>query len=306
MRRNRLGIGRAGAEVAGAVQRAQQHLDQMDRAAGMEAIGVGGNAAHRVHGHRPADHLIVLAAINISPLDIQFDSLLECHMRHFQRHALNRLGWHATLLGHIGRGIALVKVALGSQRQHSFHRTAVRCDKVTEQRGGGANFHATHKRLFFQIPHQRGACSITQKQSIAFLTRSLHHQPGRIGVAHQEFPIEQLAREQHMHHRQRKQSVHAGFDRHPFIGNGGVAGTHRIDGNELAAVALEFFQADLDRVGRMIFRYAPQNKIFGVIPVGRAKFPERKADGIQARRRHVDRAKTPVSRPVGRAELLRP
>ena len=178
MRRNRLGIGRAGAEVAGAVQRAQQHLDQMDRAAGMEAVGVGGNAAHRVHGHRPADHLIVLATVDISPLDIQFDSLLECHMRHFQGHALDRLGWHATLLSHIGRGIALVEVAFGSQRQHSFHRTAIRCDKVTEQRGGGANFHATHKRLFFQIPHQRGACSITQKQSIAFLTRSLHHQPG--------------------------------------------------------------------------------------------------------------------------------
>ena len=177
VRRDRFGIGRAGAEITGAVQRAQQHLDQMDRAAGMEAIGVGRNAAHRIHGNRAADDLIVLTTVDISPLDIQFDCLLECDMRHFQRHALNRLGWHATLLGHIGRGIALVEVAFGSQRQHSFHRTAIRCDKVTEQRGGGANFHATHKRLFFQIPYQRGASSVTQKQSIAFLARGLHHQP---------------------------------------------------------------------------------------------------------------------------------
>ena len=109
-----------------------------------------------------------------------------------------------------------------------------------------------------------------------------------------------------MHHRHGQQAVHAGLDRQPFVGDRRVAGAHRVDGDELAALALEFFQADLDRVGRVIFGHAPHDEIFGVIPVRRAEFPEREADRIQAGRRHVDRTETAVRRPVRRTKLLRP
>ncbi len=112
--------------------------------------------------------------------------------------------------------------------------------------------------------------------------------------------------EQHVHHRHGEQAVHAGLDRQPFVGNRRVAGAHRVDRDELAALALELLQSDLDRVGRVILGHAPHDEIFGVVPVRRAEFPERKADRIQTGCRHVDRTEPAVRRPVRRAELLRP
>ena len=45
------------AEAARAIDPAEQHLQQVQRAAGLEAVGMGRDAAHRVHRHRAADHL---------------------------------------------------------------------------------------------------------------------------------------------------------------------------------------------------------------------------------------------------------
>ena len=60
LRRDRLRIRRACAEVARAVQRAEQHLQQMQRAARLEAVRVRRDAAHRVHRDRPPDDLVVM------------------------------------------------------------------------------------------------------------------------------------------------------------------------------------------------------------------------------------------------------
>ncbi len=156
------------------------------------------------------------------------------------------------------------------------------------------------------IPDQRLAVLVAQEQAVALLPGGLHHQPGGVGVAHQEFVVELLVLQEHVHHRHGEQAIHAGLDRQPFVGDRRVAGAHRVDRDELAAAALELFQADLDRVGRVVFGHPPHDEIFGVIPVGRAEFPERKADGIQPGRRHVHRTEPAVRRPVWRAELLRP
>ena len=56
----------------------------------------------------------------------------------------------------------------------------------------------------------------------------------------------------------------------------------------------------------MILGDAEQHEVFGVLPVRLAEFPERAADGVEPRRRHVDRAEAAVRGEVGRAELLRP
>src|SRR5258708_24125700 len=56
----------------------------------------------------------------------------------------------------------------------------------------------------------------------------------------------------------------------------------------------------------MIFGYAPQQEILGVVPVRRTELPERVADGVQAGDGHVHRAEATVRSPVRRAELLRP
>ena len=49
----------------------------------MEAVGVRGDAAHGAIRHRAANHLIVLAAPDIGPFDIEFDGFFERDMRHF-------------------------------------------------------------------------------------------------------------------------------------------------------------------------------------------------------------------------------
>ena len=51
-RRSRLGIRRLVAEAAGAIDRAEQDLQQVQDAAGVEAVGMGRDAAHGVHRRR--------------------------------------------------------------------------------------------------------------------------------------------------------------------------------------------------------------------------------------------------------------
>ena len=58
-RRHRFRERRLVAEAARRVDRAQQHLQHVQRAAGVEAVAVRADAAHRVHRHRPADHRVV-------------------------------------------------------------------------------------------------------------------------------------------------------------------------------------------------------------------------------------------------------
>ena len=54
-----LGVGRLEAEAAGGLDRAEEDLQEVDGAAGLEAVGVGGDAAHGVEGDRAAGHRFV-------------------------------------------------------------------------------------------------------------------------------------------------------------------------------------------------------------------------------------------------------
>ena len=65
--RHGLGVGRLEAEAARRLDRAEQQLQQVQRAAGLEAVGVRGDAAHGVHGHRPAGHRGVALAAEVGP-----------------------------------------------------------------------------------------------------------------------------------------------------------------------------------------------------------------------------------------------
>ena len=131
------------------------------------------------------------------------------------------------------------------------------------------------------------------------------HQLAGVGVAHQEIAVVQAERDDLVDQRQQQRAVGAGTDRHPFVGDGRVAGAHRVDRNEATAVALEFGQRDLHRIGVMILGGADHDEQLGAIEVGAAEFPERAADGVDHAGGHVHRAEAAVRRIVGRAELAR-
>ena len=62
-----LGVGRLEAEAARGLDRAEEDLQQVDGAAGLEAVGVGGDAAHGVEGDRAAGHRFVATAAEVGP-----------------------------------------------------------------------------------------------------------------------------------------------------------------------------------------------------------------------------------------------
>ena len=66
-RRGRLRIRRFVAPAAGNIDRADQDLQQVQRAAGLEPVRMGRDAAHRMHRHRTAAHRLVAAAGPVGP-----------------------------------------------------------------------------------------------------------------------------------------------------------------------------------------------------------------------------------------------
>jgi hypothetical protein len=76
------------------IDAAQQDLQHVHHAAGLEAVGMGGDAAHGVHGDGPADHLVVLAPFSRSRA-VEDDLLLEGDMRDLGGDAADLLGRNA-------------------------------------------------------------------------------------------------------------------------------------------------------------------------------------------------------------------
>jgi hypothetical protein len=79
-RRRQLRIRRLVAEAAGAIDGAQQDLQDVQKAASVKAVGVGGDASHGVHADRPPDHPLVTLPLPVGPGDIKGDLLLERRM----------------------------------------------------------------------------------------------------------------------------------------------------------------------------------------------------------------------------------
>ncbi|TXT23550.1 MAG: hypothetical protein FD134_2070 [Gallionellaceae bacterium] len=61
-----------------------------------------------------------------------------------------------------------------------------------------------------------------------------------IGIARQKFAVIQPHGDDLVDQGEQQRAVGAGPDRHPLVGDGRIAGAHRVDRNEFAAVALEF------------------------------------------------------------------
>ena len=272
----------------------------------MEAVAVGGDAAHGVHADRPADHLLVPLALPVGPGDVEDHFLLERCMRQLGGDAADGGRRHARLLlGALGR-ILLRQEALGQQLEHRHRLAPVGKLERARQRRLQACLEPALERARSLVVHQRVAGGIAREQAVVLLAGIADHQPGRVGVAHQVLDIDLLGCQQLVHQRAGEQPVGAGPDADPFVGNRVVAGAHGVHRHHLHAALLELAERDLDRVGGVVLGDAEQHEIAGVVPVGLAELPERAAEGVEAGGRHVDRAEAAVRGIVGRAELHRP
>ncbi len=84
-------IGRLEAEAARNVDGAEQQLQQVQRAAGLEAVRVGRDAAHRMHRDRPPAHRLVAPAGPVGPRHGNLDRLLERDVRELGGDAADRV-----------------------------------------------------------------------------------------------------------------------------------------------------------------------------------------------------------------------
>ena len=210
---------------------------------------------------------------------------------------------------HLLRRVALVEIARRHQLEHRTRLAPIAERDLADQ----ARRDVRRQRVVNGaglVGAQRVAAVVAHEQAVARGPRRIHHQPGRVGVAHQEIEVDAVGLQQLMHDRQHEQAIGAGRDADPFVGDRGIAGAHRIDRDELGAVVggavLQLAQADLDRVAAVVLGDAEHQEIARALPVRLAEFPERAADGVEPGGRHVDRAEAAMRRVVRRAELRRP
>ena len=109
VRRDGLRVRRAGAEIAGAVERAEQHLDQVQRAARLEAVRMRGDPAHRVHRDRAADDLVVRAAPR-SVHALRHSIASRTRRAPFRARVADRVGGNAASLGDRRRRVIVAHV----------------------------------------------------------------------------------------------------------------------------------------------------------------------------------------------------
>ncbi len=300
VRLNRFGVGRFQPIATRHLDRAKDDLQQMQRAGGLKAVGMRRYTPHRMKRNRAADHLLVSDAAEIGPGLGNLDRLVKRHPRQFGRQCANARGADATARRHrLGRVFGC-KIALGHVLKHRPAalpcRAQIRLNPRAIPRRGRAAAAVDHDRLAF---------GIAQEQALFGAIGGVDQQ-GRVGEPRQIGKVELARRKQAMDQRQDHEPVGARRDAIPIIGNGVIAGADRVHAHHPRAARLELAQPDLDRVAVMVFGHAKQDEQLGAVPIGLSELPERAADGIDARRRHVDRAKAAVGGIVGGAESLRP
>ena len=332
--RNRARERRLVTERTRRIHRAEQQLQYVQGATGVEAVAMRADAAHRMHRHRARTHRLVPSSVRIGPGDRQFERLVEGGFGQFARDAADGVRRNAAAFGNGIRRVLRIEIALGEQMEDRQRLAAVgqrhfadhgrrnvgsvggRTGSLPCSQGRvGVGWIVLHDNPLPASPlqgrgrsnsAQRAAFCITKKQSIVGATRIADHQPMRIGVAHQVIEIDAIGLQQFVDQGEGKQAVGTRADADPLVGDGAVTAADRIDRDDLRAAALQLAEAELDRIGIVVFGHAPHHQVARVLPVGFAEFPETAAQRVQAAGRHVHRAEAAVRGVVDRAVLLRP
>ena len=172
--------------------------------------------------------------------------------------------------------------------------------------GAHTGFIKGGKRAGGPVDHQRFAIGVAQEKAVFGRFGVGIHQHWRIGVAGEVIEVDLACLHQFVNERQDEKPISSGGYADPVIGHGIVTRANRVHANDTRAARLDPANAHLDRIAVMVFGYAEKDEKLGMVPIRLAKFPEGTAHGVDACRRHVDRAKAAVRCVVWRAEILRP
>ena len=278
----------------------------MQGAAGLEAVRVGGDAAHRVEGDRAAGHRRVAGAVDVGPGALEGDLALEGCLRELggeaaDRHRVEPAGG-GDRLGREGG----VEIGVGHQLEHGLGVGRADVEGAGE-RGPDVGAGPGDGLVAVAVPDELAARLVAQEAAEAGRARALVDEVGGVGVGAAGRAGRSCRRDiRHVDQAQDQEAVGAGGDAEPLVGDGAVAGADRVDRDDPRAAGLELAEADLDRVASRGPRRRRRGGGARSLPVGGAELPEGAAEGVDAGRRHVDRAEAAVRGVVRGAVLLRP
>ncbi len=175
--RNRFRIRRLVAEGARCVDRAQEHLQEMQRATGVKAVRMRGDSAHRMNADRATDHLVVATARPVRPGLVDDDGLLERDMRELGGNALDRFGREPGLRGdNIGR-IFRVKITLRDQSKGRNGAAAIGKRVFAGEARLRRRLECADNLLRLAVIDERRSFSAAREQAVVGRAMVLNHKP---------------------------------------------------------------------------------------------------------------------------------
>ena len=219
----------------------------MQGAAGLEAVGVRRDAAHRVHRHRAAGHGRVALAAEVGPGAGKRDRALEGDLGELGGEAADGVGRDAA-----GRGDGLggergVEVGVGDQLEHRLGMGGAEVEAAGE-RGLQARRVGGRGAMLLAVPGERTAAAVAQDGAVAGRARVAVDEMGGVGPAQQVVEVDLAGGEEQVDEGEDQEAVGAGGDGDPLVGDGAVAGADRVDRDDAGAAGLELGEADLQRV----------------------------------------------------------
>ena len=238
------------------VDGAQQAHEHRQRTYRLKTVGVRRQPAHGVKSQWPPQGGGVFFAPGIGPGDGQLKGLGEGRVAQLLRQQANAICRNA------GDGLRpfrrAAEHALAQQGKSRHHPRAVGQGVVAFGRGvqcrvatvgnafgvgvkdaaAGAIKHQFVVRVAAIAWRAFGRVGVKGKQAFA-LAFVKHHQLRRVGEPLEKSMVQRVSSDQLVQQGHEQRAVGAGLDGNPLVGNGRVAGAHRVDGDEATACALE-------------------------------------------------------------------
>ena len=242
----------------------------------------------------------MLIAAEICPGLIKLEGFIKSDPRQVCGNGPDTISGNAAAFGNIFRRIFIRQITLGQMLEYRA-MPFVSGGQIWRDAFGIKS----HRFLGFAVNNQKLAISAAQQHAFVWPLSAVH-QCRRIGQLREIIQIHFASFEQQMHHGEDKQSICAGCNADPFVGNRIVTCADRIDANHLRTTFLQPPQTHFDRVAVVIFGHAEEHEQFCALPIRLSELPKSTAHGVNAPSGHIHRAKAAMGCIVWRAKPLRP